>query len=110
MRVGEALEHAIQINDDGLLLRRQRLNNFTKAVDVTRMCEAEEADIHNKMEPELQKVLRGKRTILFEKLLREVDYPDARLLCCRAGLAFEWLQHGSNSVYCMHCSSSSGCQ
>ena len=23
------------------------------------------------------------------------------LLCCRAGLAFEWLQHGSNPVYCI---------
>ena len=42
LRIGEALEHSIQINNDGLELRKRRLNNFIKAVETARMCEAED--------------------------------------------------------------------
>ena len=79
LRIGEALEHSIQINNDGLELRKRRLNNFIKAVETARMCEAEDSDLHDNMDSELRKVLKGKRTILFHKLLLDVQYPDAKV-------------------------------
>ena len=79
MRVGAALVDSIRMNNDGLELRKQRLNNFVKAVGVAKLCEREEVDLHDNMDSELKKVLRGKRTILFGRLLQDAGYPDSKV-------------------------------
>ena len=86
MRVGAALVDSIPMNNDGLELRKQRLNNFVKAVGVAKLCEREEVVLHNNMDSELKKVLRGRRTILFGRLLQlqDVGYPDSKVA---AGMA-----------------------
>ena len=61
MRVGTALEDSIRIHNDGLKLRKQRLNKFVKAVSMARLCDGEKVDLHNKMDSELKKFFAWKK-------------------------------------------------
>ena len=53
---------------------------FSQVTGHLRALSADEAQLHSKMPVHLKNVLAGKRVLLFEKLLRDIEHPDTTLV------------------------------
>ena len=53
---------------------------FNKWIRRAKELSGKERDLHNSLDPEIAKVLKGKRLLLFEEILKEIDFPDHHLV------------------------------
>ena len=44
------------------------------------MLSSKEAELHDQLDPEVAKVLKGKRLLLLEEILNEIGFPDKNLV------------------------------
>ena len=62
------------------LVVKQRVKFFRQWSERCKELEFEEQALHDRLEPHLQHVLKGKRLLLFKEMLQSLEYPDSRLV------------------------------
>ena len=70
----EALDH--MVNHTSEVIKLELKKNLLKATMWAKQLEREEAQLHASLDPEVERVVGGKRLLLWRKLLEETEYDD----------------------------------
>ena len=81
MQVGDAMLNAINAYEsgDGMEFRRVQCKFSQRLLLLCQQLREEEEVLHNNLPEHLQRVLKGKRLLLFQKLLKDAEYPDEKI-------------------------------
>lgn len=79
MRPQGCVARAVESQKDPLGLRKSRIVFMKKLIEIKNHYKDSEKELHDRMDPHLQRVLGTKNILLFKALLQDMQYPDDKL-------------------------------
>lgn len=79
MRPQGCVARAVESQKDPVGLRKSRIVFMKKLIEIKNHYKDSEKELHDRMDPHLQRVLGTKNILLFKALLQDMQYPDDKL-------------------------------
>ena len=77
------------VSNDAETVSKYRLHQLKTAINMARELEHEENELHSKLDPYVNKIVKSKKILLLRKLLDMTSYPDSEKLCDEIAHGFD---------------------